>query len=86
MSDAFRGPASGRVALNLPTDHPLLVDGGFGNDAVGGMVDAVPGASKRGLDKSGGGPRITEQDDCGRVLVPNRRGGMPIRVCREDRR
>ena len=61
------------------------MDGGFGDDADGGRANAVPGASMRGLNELGGRLRITKQDDYGHMPVPNRRGGMPVQVHREDR-
>ena len=66
-------------------DRPLQVDGGSRDDEDGGRRDAVLGASMRGFDEPSRGSCVTEQDDYGRVPVPNRTSGMPIRVHREDR-
>ena len=61
------------------------MDGGLGDDADRGRADVVLGANARGPDESSEGLRIAKQDDCGRMPVPNRRGGMSVLVRREDR-
>ena len=51
LSDALHSPILGRASPDLPSDRPLEVDGGLGDDADGDREDAVPGASARGLDE-----------------------------------
>ena len=61
LLDALRSPTSGRASPDLPSDRPLQVDGGYGNDADGGRADATSGAGTRGPDEPGGRPSVVEQ-------------------------
>ena len=61
------------------------MDGRFGNDADGRGADAIFGAGSGGSNEPGGRPRAAEQNDRGRVSVPDRGCDMTVRVRREDR-
>ena len=53
LSDALHNPTPGRASPDLPSDRPLQMDGGFGDDADGGRTDAVSGAGSGGSDEPG---------------------------------
>ena len=85
LSDALSSPTPGRASPYVPSDHPLQVDGRSGDDADGSRTDAVSGPSAGRPDEPGGRPSPAEQDDRGRMSVPDRGCDMPVRVRREDR-
>ena len=74
----------GRAAPYIPSDHPLQMDGRFGDDADGRRADAIFGVGQGRSDEPGGRPSPVEQNDHGRVSVPDRGRDMPVRVRRED--
>ena len=85
LSDALRSLTPGRASPYVPSDHPLQMDGRSGDDADGGGTDAVSGPSAGRPDEPGGRPSPSEQNDRGRMSVPDRGRDMPVRVRREDR-
>ena len=60
------------------------MDGGLSDDADGDRVDEVSGACARTPNEPGGGSCAVEQDQCGRVPVPDRGGDLPAWLRRED--
>ena len=69
LSDALHNPTQGRASPDLPSDRPLQVDGGFGDDADGGRKDAVSSAGQGGSDEPGGRLSVAEQNDRDRMPV-----------------
>ena len=84
LSDALHGPKSGRASPDLPSDRPLQLDGGSGDDVDGSRADVISGAGTGGPDEPSGRPSIAKQNDRGCVPILDRGSGMPVRVCGED--
>ena len=75
LSNALHSLTPRRAPPDLPSDRPLQMDGGFGDDADGGRP-AVSGVSSGGFDEPSGSPSAAEQNDRGRVPVFDRRCGF----------